>query len=221
MLGRHHRPDSRDANYPMKLVLDVWPGKWTFNPAKAPKIWKPGAILDQGQTPHCVGFATAQWAQTSPYRTKLTAKFNGDEIYADCKKVDGYPTEDGSDAHAAMKVMAAEGKVGNYFWATNPEEFAAWLSTRTSVLCGTPWHNGMFSPDAKGFVHPGGPVAGGHEYLANAFYPGVDLLSSVVGFVNSWGTGWADGGKFYMTLRDLWMLITEGGDAVAAIQKKL
>lgn len=217
-LGRLHRPDARDAAYPMATVLGP---KWTFKANAKPKLWQIGPVLDQGQTPKCVGYATAGWAEARPYPSKLSTRFNGDIIYADCKKIDGAPNEDGSDAHAAMKVMVADGKLTSYYWATTPEEFAGWLATRTPVLCGTNWHEAMFNPDVGGFVRPTGAIAGGHEYLACGFVTADTLLDSTVKFVNSWGTSWGEGGTFYMVMRDLWKLMSDGGDAVAGLQKRV
>lgn len=210
-LGRIHMVDERDKNYSMSLVLEA------PKPLK-PRTWTLGPVLNQGDSPHCVGYASAQWAQASPYRTKLTTTFNGDAIYADCKKIDGYPTQDGTDSRSAMKVLAADGKLKNYYWANSAGDLAQWISTRTGVLLGIPWHQDMFTPDQNYFVHPTGPVEGGHEVFAYSIFPGTDVLSSVVGICNSWGTDWGKVGTFYMTLRDVWGLIEEGGDAVAAVQ---
>ena len=47
-------------------------------------------VLDQGQTPHCVGFGSAQWGNTLPIDDHFTDA-DGNAIYYECKVIDGEP----------------------------------------------------------------------------------------------------------------------------------
>jgi hypothetical protein len=70
-----------------------------------------------------------------------------------------------------------------------------------------PWYNAFFDPDPDGFIDAGenwqaSGVAGGHEVEAVAVeLDATDAFDSVITYVNSWGTGWGDGGRFRMRLR--------------------
>src|SRR5262249_1643628 len=70
-----------------------------------------------------------------------------------------------------------------------------------------PWYQAFFTPDAQGFIDsdpnwPSSGVAGGHEIEAVAVeLDDTDAFSSVITYVNSWGTGWGDAGRFRMRLR--------------------
>ena len=61
------------------------------------------SLYDQGDTPRCVGYSIS----------KIMNHYNGyafdaDWLYAECKKIDGYPG-DGTNARAACDVLRREG----------------------------------------------------------------------------------------------------------------
>jgi hypothetical protein len=80
-------------------------------------------------------------------------------------------------------------------------------------MCGTTWYDGMFYPDSHGVIRPTGADVGGHEYLCS----GVSVTNRMLRFQNSWGSGWGDYGKFYMTFDDFASLLAAGGDAVRLV----
>lgn len=213
-LGRLHRPDTRDAAFPMRALLGA-------APKVTRKIWQTGPVLDQGQTPHCVGYAGAQWLMTQENawdEHPLPPGVSGDVLYYRCKVVDGEPKqEDGSSGRSLMQVFQAMGYLQSYHWATSVNDIIDWVATKGPVLCGTPWMNDMFTPDKSGYLHPSGGEAGGHEWLAHGVFPG-KRGAATFEMVNSWNASWGVQGHAFITAADLWKLIKIGGDAVGALR---
>ena len=55
------------------------------------------ASSNQGQSPHCVGYATAGFIEVQNWRTKhYPEQVDGDAIYAEAKKLDGNPNAKGT-----------------------------------------------------------------------------------------------------------------------------
>ncbi len=112
--------------------------------------------------------------------------------------------------------MQQHGLAGEYVWAGSVQQIADWVLTRGTVWVGSPWRTGMFYPDDQHFVHPVGPVVGGHEYLCHA----VNVPERWFRFANSWGREFGDRGFFYMTWDNLDMLLSDWGDAAGVVQVK-
>lgn len=198
-LGRIHVEDERDRNYPMSLRLATLPA-----PLARSKMWRSGAAkLDQGQTPHCVGFTGANWMQNTPVRDKV-ANQTGHDLYAACKAIDGHPNEDGSYGRALLKVLQDQGRVGRYLWARSVTDVQQWLLTTGPVLIGIPWFESMFDPDVYGRLHISGSVAGGHEVLLRGYD------RKYLRVVNSWGRTWGLQGEAWLSLADLDRLLQDG-----------
>ena len=70
-----------------------------------------------------------------------------------------------------------------------------------------PRYNAFFEPNRHGFIDhdrqwSGSGVAGGHEVEAIGVELDTrDAFNSTITYVNSWGTSWADAGRFRMRLR--------------------
>jgi hypothetical protein len=171
-------------------------------------------VLDQGQTPHCVGFGSAQWGNTLPIDDHFT-NADGDAIYYECKVIDGEPNaEDGSDVRSAGKALRNRQRVAAYAFAASIDEACQWVLQHGPVIMGTDWTNDMFNPDAQGFVKPSGGVAGGHCYVLLGYDPDTAVLT----FLNSWGSGWAENGRFHMHKADAVTLFKNKGEALAAVE---
>lgn len=181
------------------------------------------AVLDQGQLGSCTGNAGTGALGTQPFydavgRTVLPAP--GDaaaaedyavQLYKDATVVDGYPgiyppDDTGSSGLAICKVLASRGTIAGYRWARTAYGFLRLLQNGP-VLQGMPWHNAFFTPDPNGFIDSdpnwsSSGLAGGHEVEAVAVeLDTADAFSSVITYVNSWGAGWGDSGRFRMRLR--------------------
>lgn len=186
-------------------------------PVPTSKYWYPGMLtLDQGNVGACVGYTGANWMQNSPTRTTVD-NLTGLRLYHECKKIDGIPTVEGTYARALLSVLKDQGRVKRYLWAQQPGDLKSWILSVGPVLVGTTWRQGMFNPDANGFVRPTGSVVGGHEYLVRGYSNPRDAYRCR----NSWGRGWGigggnqwagNGGEFWIKRDDLELLIWGGGE---------
>jgi hypothetical protein len=202
-------PDARDF-----LMADA---VRHLTPAPRPvKKWHSDRVLNQGTTPHCVGFAWAGWGISDPVEDKWTDCM-GHSIYRECKVLDGDPgAENGSTVRSGAKVMVRRKRVGTYFFAQSVDEALDYLARYGTVVFGSVWTEAMFNPSH--FTHvirPTGKVVGGHAWLAI----GVD--SRFVTIRNSWGTDWGRGGEARITITDLKAIFKQGGEACAATEKPL
>jgi hypothetical protein len=179
--------------------------------------WEIGYILDQTDTPHCVGFGAAGFIGDKPVTSLVTNK-TGHDIYYLCKKKEGEPgRENGSDVRSAAKVLKDMGRISVYGFAETIEEIVAWVRTNGPVQVGALWLNDMFNPDADGYVHPTGDIAGGHSWLI----VGHDGALNDFIMQNSWGPGWANGGLFRMKVADFARLFARDGEALVTLENPL
>jgi hypothetical protein len=180
-------------------------------------------ILDQGQLGSCTGNAGTGALGTQPFydavgRAVLPDPHEGKaaedfavELYGAATIVDGYPgtyppDDTGSSGLAICKVLKSRGTINGYRWARSPYGLLQLLQ-RGPVLQGMPWFESFFEPDGQGFIDtnphwPTSTLAGGHEVEAvGVEIDQRDVFSSVITYVNSWGPGWGDQGRFRMRLR--------------------
>jgi hypothetical protein len=171
-------------------------------------------ILDQGQTPHCVGFTGADWMNANPVDDHVQNAI-GDEIYYDCKVKDGEPNqENGSSIHTLAKVLKARGRLSTYAFASSIDDVWKFILSPTGgpICWGIGWTNSMFSVDGNGFVVPSGSDVDGHAIIQYGVDGDVALMR------NHWGTGWGLGGDFKMHKADLAERLSNGGEALAAVE---
>jgi hypothetical protein len=178
--------------------------------------WHDPEQLDQGQTGHCVGFGWTQFLNTDPINDHDDNNV-AHAVYYEAKIIDGEPKqENGSSVRSGAKAIKNRGRVGAYVFAATMDEIKQWIQTKGPVVVGTDWYNGMFSPDANGFIQPTGTVAGGHCYLLVG-WDSNDVLT----FQNSWGTNWGLNGYFKMHASDWKVLFDAQGEACAAAELPL
>jgi len=211
-LGRRQLTDERDQAYGMSLALPVEP------PALTHRVWVPGRVLDQGETPECVAYAWTGWELSSPVRDKPASIDTPDKLYAEAQALDGLPdSEGGTTVRAGAQVMRSEGRFANFLWAQTPHDLKAWLLQHGPVVVGTNWYESMFDP-SEGVVHIDGPIAGGHAYLAIGFSAHLGAYRCL----NSWGSEWGQHGRFWISAGDLHRLVfTENGEACAAVEQPI
>src|SRR5207244_8460727 len=120
-------------------------------PDHQPVSWPdPQTVLNQGQTPHCVGFGWCQWGNTLPVGDQFR-NTDGDAVYYECKRIDGEPdAEDGSNVRSGAKAMVGRRRLGAYAFARSTDEITAWVRANGPLVVGTDWHQSMFNPDADG-----------------------------------------------------------------------
>ena len=184
-----------------------------------PKVWADSEILDQGQTPHCVGFGCADFGNCEPVDDHYT-NADGDAIYYAAKVIDGEPgQENGSNVRSGLKALKNRQRIGSYAALASTAEITDWLENHGSVVVGTDWLADMETPDSAGVIHPTGAVAGGHCYLL----VGVMSINGVVCYkiLNSWGLPWGIGGFAFMPMTEFSTLLDGNGEAWAAIELPL
>lgn len=210
------------SNWKDILAFWRWIKKRPSPKARRSKLWPDALQLDQGQTPHCVGFAWAQWGNSEPVVDEFQ---NGDghALYYECKIIDGEPqAENGSQTRSGAKAMQQRGKLGEYVFAKTTAEITAWILKMGPVVVGTDWDGQMFHPDANGYLHPNGQVEGGHEWLLLGYDDG-DPNSyrdkePFYTMQNSWGLGWGERGRARITVREFQQLLDRDGDAAAGLE---
>lgn len=207
-------PDDRDQIYAMERVD---PSLMAIPLSALPryKYWARGPLLNQGNTPHCVGFSFEQWKGSSPLRSS-TSNTGGHDIYAACKAIDGYPG-DGTYIRAGAKVMQNQGRVETYVWAFNIDTMIHWLLQRGPVVVGTIWTEDMFDPSGwRQVLKPTGAEAGGHAYIIRGYNQDTRYFR----IVNSWGPYWGDNGQASIHFDDFMTLLNRGAEILGAIEKR-
>lgn len=211
--GRVEAPDARD--YPMGQVLQ------DALPRVLPeyRYWLNGPILDQGQTNSCVGYCCAQWAQTSPIRTRLPSDY-GLVIYRRALQIDEFHGEadTGTSVRAGVKVLEEQNRVERYVWAYSAEEVKQWILAFGPVVIGTQFTTGMRDISGPGwYMNPTGNMLGGHCYEINGYSKSRNAFRTP----NSWSIRWGDRGRGWLRYGDLDMLLRARGDAVGIIEKRV
>ena len=208
--------------YPLGRVVQHDPRSLAFPAALAPALKTVthrhyGPVLDQGQVGSCTGNAAAQSLNTVPLRhgRRLLTEIDAQGLYHEATVLDGFPgtwppTDTGSSGLAVAKASQQAGWVTGYTHAFGLDQCLAAL-VLAPVIVGTNWHEDMFNPDAAGYVHPTGAIAGGHEYTLL----GINVKLARVTMLNSWSASWGRNGRAYITFADLGTLLADSGDVVA------
>jgi hypothetical protein len=210
-LGRIYSPDPNDCKFLARDRLEAKPQR-----AKS-LMYHIGPIIDQGQTPKCVGFSGRNLLTSSPHA--YTADLpDGPAIYTGAQQNDDQPGEnyDGTTVRGGAKFLQGAGLItGDYLWAYDVDTVLDWILTgKGCVWFGTNWYTSMFSPNARtGLISKiSGNLEGGHAYLAR----GAD--QKYVYFVNSWGSSWSLNGTFYLSHSNVNRLLKEQGEACMATE---
>lgn len=216
-LGRLAAVDPRDRRFAMAAPRTE----------RAFRSWlSPGPIWDQGATSQCVAYATNRFLVSHRI---VNHPIDHDELYRDCQRNDEWDGEayDGTSVRAAFKVLQRRGLVAEYHWAFEVEPVVRHLLEVGPVVLGIEWTEDMFHPSPDGYVRPTGGIAGGHAILAiavNRRRVNPDGSEGAVRLLNSWGPGWGQAGRAWVTFGDLGGLLhgLDGfpGEAATAIEVK-
>lgn len=244
-LGRIYKPDVRDRDFLMNRKL----GEVTAVPVGA-KLYPVKHVYDQGQTPQCVGYSCS--GVMTAMEEPATVVFNATHLYDWANAHDGDPSaHEGSTVRAGLQGLLTVGdmvvtstdaedppntadKVANYLWADTTKadgdvnSVITWLLTISPVVIGIDWYNDAFHPDAKGYIHLTGGVAGGHAIMVrgvNATDPN-NIYFVLRNSWNGWGvtvhpdwTVTADGGgDCLISSADLVKLLIASGEAGAVVE---
>lgn len=228
--------DERSREYPIRaLVGRKKPRSYTW------RMTRP--VLDQGPDGACVGFAVTHELMARPAESDPPgddAKFAKEKVYWEAQKIDpwaggSYPNSgsfyEGTSVLAGLKIGFREGYYDEYRWSFTLEDFVLGLGRHGPAVIGVWWHGGMFRPNEDGFIAPISGKYGGHAVLvtavkivwkkgsAKATMDDVDLDKSYVTILNSWGPNWGLGGFCKMTLRNIWSLLVDQGEAAFMVKR--
>lgn len=181
-------------------------------PSYAPHyLW---TVLDQGQTPRCVGYSGALGRQIeSMLEANEALLFDADDLYASCKKIDGSPNSDGTFIRVACKVLLSQGGlIKQVLPGLTPEQARALARTQAkarelpspalaldAVLSFIDWVEGAHrhkptpsprSPDPAPAVRPGDRVKiSGYARLRTL----TEVKQTVAAYGDAWiGSPWAN-----------------------------
>jgi len=205
-LGRHLEPNHDPASRAFPAA--VAPLVTTLHAHRGP-------VLDQGQLGSCTGNAVSQALNTDPLRPaerRLLTEADAVGIYTWATHHDPYPgayppDDTGSSGLAVAKAARKLGLIHSYRHAFGLDHALGAL-VLAPVIIGIPWLADMFTPDPDGYLSRTGTVAGGHEVALI----GLDVEHRNVTVLNSWGSGWGNGGTALMHWADLDALLGQGGD---------
>jgi hypothetical protein len=173
--------------------------------------------LNQGATPHCVGFAYGNFGVSCPVEQLTWTDQIGHDIYYKAKEIDGEPgAENGSTTRSGVQAFMSFAKLDKniYAFASSMEDIIVWLLAVGPVITGTNWYSQMMNPDSNGRIHVGGYLAGGHEWMIS----GVNTVEKWFHCTNSWGEDWGINGQFTISFDDYQRLLNEQGDAVTTAE---
>lgn len=200
MFGRLPAKDERDRRFSMAAPKSE----------RSFRNWlSPGPIYDQGQTSMCVAYAANRFLISHKVVNHPLPVL---ELYKECQQNDEWDGEDydGTSVRAAFKVMKLHGFVGAYTWATEAEAVMRQVLEVGPVQMGTDWTMGMMVLDGAGYIWPVGELAGGHSWLiigASRTRVNPDGSHGAFRLINSWGVGWGQKGKAWISLASLQKLM--------------
>lgn len=221
-LGRKAPPDrSGDMNYLLPRP------RGSLLAGIDSRLWYSSGVLDQEATSQCVAFSGFKYLTTGPVMNRHPHQTPA-EIYGECLKNDEWEGEDwdgGTSVRALFKVLKNWGYISEYRWAFDVETVVGHLLTKGPVVVGTNWYHDMFMPhDRTGYMSVTGPVVGGHAWLLigaykNKYNP--DKTRGAIRMINSWGKGWGQYGRAWITFGDMNRLIKEDGEACVATELRI
>jgi len=214
-LGRHVYHDERSRRYDLATAFGATipnkPADWHRDDAD---------VLDQGNLGCCTAAAALGLLMTEPF-AQPGRRFTMDDVrsvYHEETIIDHYPgkwppTDTGSNGLAAMKALRNRGLTTGYRHAFSPATALAALA-HGPVALGTVWLESMFTVRRSLIVvDRTSSVAGGHEYVADGWDPGYRRVR----ITNSWGLGWGDKGRAWISYSDFVWLLAQHGDVVQPV----
>jgi hypothetical protein len=208
--GRLYVPDPRDNLF---CIAQAVKESTRTSRYWADDIW----TGDQGDKPHCVGFAWTGWLEAGPVLQGPPHPIvNPSDVYAAAQKVDEWDGEDydGTSVRAGAKVLKARGFISKYLWAKKLADVINALLEVGPVTVGTNWYTGMSNPIASGLIRARGQLEGGHAYLLT----GCSRTTQLIRIRNSWGTSWGKAGRAYISFADFGKLLGMEGEACLAVE---
>jgi len=221
-LGRRVSKDARDHDYKL-------PNKRAAAKTWTSRYWSSSGVLDQGATSQCVAYSGVKYLHTGPVYNRGLQQQDCARLYKDCQQVDEWPGDnyDGTSVRALFRVFKSRGFVTEYRWAFDAETIINHVLTTGPVVMGTVWTMDMFMPRKGSFyITPTGEDVGGHAWLITGANrkkenpPDAGGGYGAVRMVNSWGEGWGQKGKAWISFKHLGKLVQMDGEACVAAEVK-
>jgi hypothetical protein len=210
-LGRHVKHDPRSLEFQAKRATQVVTVTHQAT----------GLPLDQGNLGSCTANALCGALDSAPDFAGGTTLNESDavRVYELETKIEGqpYPPNDpGGSGLMVCKAAKQLGMITSYSHAFGIQHALQALVVRP-VITGINWYTSFDNPDPQtGLVEvaAGATVRGGHEIVAD----GIDAEKQLVWFWNSWGTQYAQGGRFCMAFTTWDRLLKEQGDVTIPVR---
>lgn len=180
--------------------------------------WTLFTTLDQGVEGACVGASWAHELLAWPARAQgVDMRFARERIYWPAQRDDEWeggeypgavPIMSGTSVLAGVKVLHAMGAYKGYKWAFTEQDLILGLGYAGPAVLGTYWWEGMWEPDANGYIWPTGNIVGGHAILIR----GVNVTQGYYLLHNSWGPGWGIGGTCKVSFEAMRTLRANAGE---------
>lgn len=221
-LDRCKQVDIRSLNYLAQKIL-------TADQYSEPRsyTWRVVERLDQGNEGACVGFAFAHELAGRPgVVTGVTNDYARTSLYWEFQKRDPWPGGsypgaspfyEGTSVLAGAMYVLGLGLYKEVRWALNINDLMTAVGYHGPAVIGVDWYEGMFRPDADGFIHPTGRIMGGHAVCVPSVKiirnkdGSVDMLRSYFTIQNSWGADWGQDGRCKITFAEM-LVLWPGGD---------
>lgn len=236
-LGREYRQDLRSLNFLVRGQIPV-------ENFKQPRsfTWSVPITLDQGPDGACVGFGYSHELAARPQSVTGIDYYFALNLYYKIQQNDPWPGGaypdaeefyEGTSVLTGAQTLRSLGYYTSYYWALTAKDVAAGIGYKGPAVLGLNWHEGMFEPDADGFITDSGSVVGGHCVVAPSVtikykfrlsfwrtrtWDDVDWDKSYITIHNSWGPSWGDNGNAKIRLSTLAGLLSRQGEAMFPVR---
>lgn len=193
--------DDASRRYPIRtLVQGRKPRSYT---------WSCDVWLDQGSHGYCVGYAWAHELAARPVVVPQVTDDTANSLYWTSRRWANLPdNEEGSTVLAGAKAAMQAGRLKEYRWAFDLDDWIAAIGLHGPGVAGLDWTEGMMRPDEEGIIRATGATLGGHAIAIT----GVNLRRGLFKLHQSWGRGFGIGGELYLPFEDADVLRRRQGE---------
>ena len=176
-----------------------------------------GRVLNQGDKPFCVAYSSASLKMHQEFKEhKKYYTFDPDWLYAECKKLDGIPDQDGTFLRVALQIIQDRGylaraeryklkkdtgfKIEKYVRLASKQQIKEAVYHIGPVLFGITVDESIYSPVRGVVPEPQGRELGGHAMIIVGFDDNKKCLGSRGAFLvkNSWGRSYGSRGYIWL-----------------------
>ena len=225
--------------YPVRPLLTALAQVEAEPLAPVARVWRRGAVLDQGREGACVGHGVTGDLISAPVPVRLTdanlpegapttAQAMAFWLYKAAQRDDEWEGEaySGTSVNAGMRVSRSLGLIDGWRWAETYEDFRDSLIHVGPVVIAIPWFSGMYDAPG-GLLRVSGQEVGWHCLLANGWHPSLSVNGSPktekFRVLNSWSTSWGSYGSAWIDRTELFdnLLHARGGEMVVPLGPRL